>query len=723
MKLEFSRHRLLAALLLLSVLLLPGASGAAAEPPHQHDFFEQEIRPVLVRHCYACHSAEAAAAGKLKGGLRLDSREAARTGGDSGPAVVPGDPDASLLVEALRYETFQMPPDGQLATDVIRNFERWVKSGADDPRDEGTPPSHAALQQPSPADHWAFSPPTRHGLPRVSHPAWLQQPIDAFIAARLDAEGLSPNPPAARRTLVRRLYFDLLGLPPAPADVDAFVADETPGAFERLVDRLLASPHYGERWGRLWLDVARYAEDQAHIVGNNRELCYPNAFLYRDWVIKALNGDLRYDEFVRLQLAADLLSPSDPHNLVALGFIGLGPKYYRRNALEVMADEWEDRVDVVGRGLLGLTVACARCHDHKYDPIPTEDYYALAGVFASTEMFNRPRDESAETGKNGQAKEPESALHIIRDAQPHDLHVHIRGDVQNQGEVVPRGFVQVLSGAADGRQFREGSGRQDLAAAITDRNNPLTARVIVNRIWALHFGRPIVGSQSNFGRLGEAPTHPDLLDDLAVRFMEHGWSLKWLHREILLSSAWQQSSLVDAHSQRIDPANRLLWRMPRRRLNVEGWRDTLLAVCGQLDSQIGGPSIDPQDPTQRRRTVYSQVSRLDLNPLLAMFDFPDPNVHAASRVETTTALQKLFVLNSPFMVEHAAALAERSAAGRSEIDDRIDWLYATLFSRTATSDERQLAIAFLGPDDTGRPVRWQQYCQILLASNELLVMD
>jgi len=568
----------------------------------------------------------------------------------------------------------------------------------------------------------------------VTDTAWPQRPHDAFVLSQLEAAGLSPNEQADRRSLIRRLFLVTLGLPPPVDDIEAFLSDESPDAWKTLVDRVLASPHYGERVGRLWLDVMRYAEDQAHIVGNNQSLTYPNAYLYRDWVIEALNADMPYDEFVTRQLAGDTLEPDNPDAHIALGFLGLGPKYYRRNAPEVMAEEWENHVDTVSRGLLGLTVACARCHDHKYDPIPTSDYYALAGVFASTELYNRPipelvtADDSNGDAKGDQKKKkdpnkaPSDSVHLVRDKKPRDIHVQIRGDFKNKGPLVERAFLTVLSPTTPPR-FNEGSGRLQLAEAIVDRNNPLAARVIVNRIWGLLMGRPLVGTASNFGTLGERPSHPELLDDLSVRFMEAGWSLKWLCREILTSATWQQSSSIDSSKAAIDPSNRLLWRMDRRRLDVEAWRDSILAVSGRLDRTVGGPSHDPQDPASTRRTVYAAVSRLELNKMLALFDFPDPNVHAASRSTTTTPLQKMFVLNSPFMVAQADALATRCLQHASEEAERIAWVYPLLYGRPVTDAEQRAGLDFLGEPDAMHAARWEHYAQVLLASNEMLVVD
>jgi hypothetical protein len=711
----------------VAVLLATAArvrAEGAQQPAEQVEFFEKKIRPVLIEHCYKCHAASAK---KVRGGLLLDSRDGLRKGGDSGPVVVPGNPAASRLLKALRYDELQMPPAGKLPDQVIADFEAWIKHGAIDPRATAAPASQARkIDFEAAKQFWAFRSPRRHQPPSVHQHEWAKRTIDQFILAGLEQAGLAPSPRADRRTWLRRVSFDLIGVPPTPEEVDAFVADRSPDAVEKVVERLLASPHYGERWARVWLDVARYAEDQAHIVGNDQSLTYPNAYLYRDWVIRALNADMPYDRFVTLQLAADLAEPNDPTNHVALGFLGLGPKYYDRRSLAVMADEWEDRVDVVGRGLLGVTLACARCHDHKYDPIPTEDYYALAGVFASTRMSNQPLDAKCEKKPDGDAKQPKDALHVVHEGPPTDLNVFVRGDVNAKGPVVHRHFLHVLS-AGEPTPFKQGSGRLELAEAIVSQDNPLTARVIVNRVWAQLFGRPLVGTPSNFGALGERPTHPELLDDLAVRFMDAGWSLKWLQREIVLSAAYGQSSRADARRSGTDPENRLLGRMNRRRLSVEAWRDSVLSATGRLDSAIGGKSMDPADPKERRRTIYSRVSRLSLNPLLALFDFPDPNIHADHRVETTTPLQKLFVMNDPFMVRQSEALAERLSAetagdSRSSDEGFVRRAYLLLYHRPVAEAELQLGLDFLQSGGDPR-VRRGQYAQVLLASNEMLFID
>jgi len=691
-------------------------------------FFETAIRPVLVNACADCHGVDLDAP---KAGLRIAPPGELIVGGDSGPAVVPGDPDSSPLIQALRYDgPIQMPPSGKLPEETIAAFERWVAQGAPLPETAEDAAARADADGPNvadPSEHWAFQPPKRHQSLDGARDPWVRQPIDGFILERLRESGLEPNPEADRRVLIRRLSFDLIGLPPTPAEVERFVDDRRPGAFDRLVDRLLASPRFGERWARRWLDLARYAEDQAHIVGNNKSLFYPNAYKYRDWVIEAFNRDLPYDAFIRRQLAADLLGFEENDELAALGFVGLGPKYYRRGALEVKAEEWEDRVDLVSRGLLGMTVACARCHDHKYDPIPTEDYYGLAGIFASTQMYNRPLHDEVETDDAGQAKDPEESLHIIRDGEPEDLPVFIRGDVKRKGEIVPRCFLSALGPAgSEPRRLggAETSGRLELAEAIVADGNPLSSRVFVNRVWGWVFGQPLVGTPSNFGALGETPSHPRLLDDLAVRFeTEGGRSLKWLVRELVSSSTYRQASIIRDKHIKSDPSNELLGRMNRRRLEVEGFRDAALAVSGALEERLGGPSIDPLDEAEGSRTVYSRISRLELNPLLARFDFPDPNAHSAWRSETTTPLQKLFVLNSPFMMRRAEELADRLSAEAVSSDPsaRVEAAYRRLFARPPTAEERRLAFEFLGPE--ADRTRWTTYAQALLLSNEFFILD
>jgi mono/diheme cytochrome c family protein/cytochrome c553 len=760
------------------------------------EFFEVKVRPVLAAHCQECHGAE-----KHKGGLRLDGRGAMLKGGETGAVVVPGKPNDSPLIEAIRYEgEVQMPPKGKLKDEEIAALTDWVKRGA--PWPEARPglgtrtvskpaatksisseAAHSVVLSAKDRAFWSFQPVRDPLPPSVKNQAWPTSSIDRFILAKLEANGLSPSPRADKPALIRRASFDLVGLPPTPEEVDAFLADDTPGAFARVIDRLLASPHYGERWGRFWLDVARYGEDQAH---SFQPRLYPNGYRYRDWLVRALNRDMSYDQFIIEQIAGDLLEgPERLDRLAALGFFACGPVYYGDSQ---KYDQYADRIDTLTRGFLGLTVACARCHDHKYDPIPTTDYYALAGVFSSTEYVEAPaapkeqveaydkaqaaiqakdkeiaaflkaeadrlkqkvakselkqfermltgeskakltamRAELDRLKKNAPPKYP--VIHTLGDSpRPADVPVLIRGNLETRGAKVPRRFLTILGG--DQSPFQQGSGRLELARAIASPDNPLTARVMVNRIWQHHFGRGLVASSSNFGALGEPPSHPELLDWLAHRFVASGWSLKALHREILLSSVYQQSSRPSAEGIKKDPGNVLLWRMNGRRLDVEAWRDAMLAVAGRLDATVGGPSVSLEAADNRRRTVYAAISRHDLAWMLRLFDFPDPNITSGGRVETTVPLQELFVLNSEFMATSARDVAARlmvdSRTGRDD-DARIRQAYRLLYGRDPTDRERKLGLQYLktpGPADTTRTSRWEKYTHALLATNEFMFVD
>lgn len=697
----------------------PVAGNSAELSAAGNDFFEKKVRPILVEHCYECHSQSSK---PIQGKLLLDSKTGWQRGGESGVTIVPGESNGGTFVAAINYETFEMPPTGKLSETQIETLTQWVTMGAPDPRtaDATETATKEEIDWSAVTDHWAFRPPHYSEVPSQGQSRRANGVIDAYIQSSAAKRSLAANPQASREVLMRRLSYDLLGLPPSTEDVQRFVDDEHPLAYQRLVDRLLADPAYGERWARPWLDIVRYAEDQAHIVGNNKALFYPNAFRYRDWLIGALNKDLSLDNFIRFQLAADQVEDGEA-DLEALGFMGLGPKYYRRNDVEVMADEWEDRVDVVSRGFLGLTVACARCHDHKYDPIETEDYYSLAGVFASTEMFNRPFDDSIEKNKDGHAKDPSNSLHVVRDASNvRDLQVMIRGDVKNLGEEVPRGFLRLVS--PDGRRrFEQGSGRRELAENIASIDNPLTSRVWVNRTWREFFGEGIVRTTSNFGVLGERPTHPELLDFLALELQRHDWSPKRLHRMLVVSATYQQSSELGPTSTD-DPENRWLSRMPRRRLTVESWRDSVLNSVGMLNREIGGPSIKASDPQASRRTVYSEISRFELDRLLALFDFPDPNNHSSGRVETTTPLQKLFLLNSEFMVRCSDQLAVRVINHSADDQQCIRFAFSQCFSRQPTIDESAHLLEFIASVGD-RKAAWQQISHALLASNESMYLD
>ncbi len=692
--------------------------------------FEKEVRPLFEENCFKCHGPE-----KQKGGLRLDRKADLLSGGDSGePAIAPGKSAESQLIARIKSSNPDdlMPPKGdRLKPEQIATIQRWIDDGAHWPAAETAKPESASKSGAAPSgmvitdtdrSFWSFQVPKRSQPVVAERKDWPCQPLDFFIASQLAQNGIAPAPEASRPVLIRRLTYDLTGLPPTPEELEDFASDNETGAIERIVDRLLASPRFGERMASVWLPLARYAEDQAHQVGKDTKFFYPNAYRYRAWVIDAFNRGLPYDRFVKLQLAADRLPGTEPGDLAALGFLGLGPKYYNRNRLDVMADEWEDRVDTVCRTMLGLTVACARCHDHKFDPISMRDYYALAGVFASTSMVNKTAD--GRPAKDGKTADVDPAmLHLVEEAKPQDLNVFLRGNVENKGPMVERRFLEVLS-TKDASVFSDGSGRRELAERIASRDNPLTARVFVNRVWALLFGQPLVSTPSNFGHSGAMPTHPELLDDLASRFMDEGWLVKNLVREIVLSATYGQSSTCDAAKLSRDPGNRFFSHVNRRRLAFEQWRDSVLAHSGALIESVGAKSANIDDPANSCRTVYAYVSRLKLADQLMRFDYPDANVHSEQRSITTTPMQKLFMLNSPFMLRNAAALAARLQAGAEDDATRIANAYQLLFAREPDDSERSLAANFLlRSSSSPGTTRWEQYAQILLISNEMLYVD
>ncbi|MFN0199303.1 MAG: PSD1 and planctomycete cytochrome C domain-containing protein [Planctomycetaceae bacterium] len=748
------------------------ATGAENDQPRDEragiEYFELHIRPLLVERCYECHSSES---DPIEGGLRLDSRSGWQAGGDSGPAVVPGKPNESRLLKAVLYQdpTLAMPPDNALSKREIELLHKWIEIGAPDPRSEANQPETSAPDFEIARQFWSFRAVVEPVPPTVMNEDWVQSPIDRFVLSRLEENHLTPVQQASKNVLIRRAYLDLLGLPPTPDEVTEFLDDESIDAWPRLVDRLLASPHYGERWGRHWLDVARYADDQLRTEYYYRDL--PHAWRYRDWVVQALNDDLPYDRFVLQQLAGDLLVEEfGLESTAATGFIALGMIYQSDgNTPEGLAvaesETLDDRVNTVTQGLLGLTVSCARCHDHKFDPVPTEDYYSLAGIFRNAkyaedaplasqdvvEQYCRAQQEisqvkeqfaEAEKAKDGDmlavlqaelARQEQAAppifpqAHALLESGNVDMRVALRGNLLKPGPIAPRRFLRVLAG--DERpQFAQGSGRLQLARAIASPQNPLTARVIVNRIWQHHFGNGIVTSASNFGVLGEPPTHPELLDWLAARFLATGWSIKGLHREILLSSTYQLSSQYDEHNDRIDGGNRWLWRMNRRRLDVESIRDSLLAVSGELDRRIGGPpEIDLL--ASRRRTIYGAVRRdtkSDADELLRTFDFPNPRISSSGRSSTTIPQQQLFFLNSTFMIERAHALALRVTDLPENTSDaaRIRHVFLLVFGREASREELDLADSFFAADaaegSTESQTRLEQFCQVLMSSNDFL---
>ena len=808
---------------LLTALICGAGAIARAESPEPEfsaaeiEHFERHVRPLLHKHCYECHSGEAKT---LHGSLRVDGRQHLLRGGDTGPAVIAGKPAASLLISAIQYDgDIQMPPEGKLSEQQIAVLVEWVSRGAPFPGGEAQQDGPRKVDIAEGRKFWSFQPlhpspqPPNSPHPNPPSPAnpkertWARNRIDGFVQARLREHGLKPSPMADRATLARRLTFDLTGLPPTPEAIQQFAADESPRAIERFVEQLLANPAYGERWGRHWLDLARYTDVTATWLNKTGQ-----AHLYRDWVVQALNDDVPYDDFVRRQLATDYLEHTGPEDLPALGLLGLSPTYWKELKLPaeiikvIVADEWEERVDVVSRTFLGLTVACARCHDHKFDPITTRDYYALAGVFASCRITEKPlideklyapakaaretweqrkkdlaalQKKKPQPPKKAGEKEPSEAeqakyeeaigkhkeqvatitkqlqelrktphfdaplahvvadesLYVVRagktmdsgaklDYRPEsrDLPVFIRGNPNRHGEIVPRRYLEVLSGDSP-LELRTGSGRLDLANAITQQSAPLAARVIVNRIWLEHFGRGIVETPSNFGQLGARPSHPGLLDDLAARFIQNGWSLKWLHREIVTSATYLQSSVSREAELENDPDNRWLWRMNRRRLMFEPWRDAMLSATGELDRSLGGPAQKVDDPSNVRRTLYASIHRRDMPQMLQIHDFPAPIAHSPRRVSTITPLQGLYVLNSDFIQLRAEKLSLQFEK-LPTLAARVDAMHWRLLGRSATQQEQELAKEFLGEQaaDLGSEA-WRQYSQAMLGCNEFLFID
>jgi hypothetical protein len=737
-----------------SVALLSIAARAAEPTKAQLDFFESKIRPVLANNCYKCHSTKAE---KVKGGLLLDSREALAKGGDSGVAVIPGDPDKSLLIKAVRYADpdLQMPPKGDRLTEQqVNDLIAWVKMGAPDPRTQTA--AQREWKDPN-TKHWAWQPVKRPAVPGVSDLSWCKSPVDNFVVAKLNEKGLKPNALADKRTLIRRASFDLIGLPPTPDEVEAFVNDSSANAFEKVIDQLLTSPQYGERWGRHWLDTARYADTKGEIRQQREDRNYPFAWTYRDYVIRSFNEDKPYNIFVAEQIAADKLSTSSLNrsNLAALGFLTVGERFQG-----MQNDIFNDRIDVVTKGFLGLTVTCARCHDHKFDPIPTKDYYSLHGIFASsrepeiepvistidsTSEYRDYYDKRMELQKREQELEakfqelrdnarklrrrpdpmairelqreikqnvtktarlemehsaaPARAMVLQDIPRPKDSPVFIRGEAENKGEIVPRRFLEALSGPTR-PEFRNGSGRLELAAAITSKNNPLTARVMINRIWLHHFGEGFVTTPDDFGTMAEPPSHPELLDYLASRFMDQGWSIKKMHKLIMMSAVYQQRSANNPRYAQIDPYNRLLWRANIRRLEFEPLRDSLLAIGGTLDKTMYGRPVDlNKEPYSTRRSIYGFIDRQNPADVLVNFDFANPDMTNGKRHQTTVPQQALFFMNSPLVVESAKNLVGRKDfSALSTDEERVSYLYAAIYQRKPSVEEVQVGLEFVSQE-------------------------
>jgi hypothetical protein len=803
----------------------PDAAGERGKPPtaerltsEQLAFFEKNIRPVLVKECYSCHAATAK---EIKGGLTLDTREGLHSGGDTGPAVIPGDPKRSLLIKALRQvDEPKMPPSKKLPEDVISNFEKWIAMGAPDPRD--VPAIQGALKAlaktaKSEIDiekgrkFWSFQPPKKTAPPSLKnaakYPAWPKSDIDRFVLAAMETKGLSPVADASAHTLVRRLYFDLTGLPPTPEDVEAFAKDyaaDPQAAVKATADKLLASPQFGERWARHWLDVARYAESSGRTVN----FAYPHAWRYRDYVIAAFNVDKPYDQFIREQLAGDLLLEKAKDDrekaelAVATGFLAIGPKTHdERNRQQFAMDLADEQIDVTFQAFQGLTVACARCHDHKFDPIPQKDYYALAGIFRSTEtcygtirvflnvhpspILDLPKDGgvtmplepltsdrratiekqikdqreqmSKVTGQNAflqrifmQSRvatlqsqlaqyEPDGtpkplAMGVREGRRPSDSRVYVRGELDQPGESVARGFPQVLSTKQP--SIRYGSGRRELADWIASKDNPLTARVMANRVWLHLIGRGIVPTPDNFGASGLPPSHPELLDYLATSFAQNGWSVKDLIRMIVLSRTYQLSSQFDTTNFEADPDNVLVWRMPKRRLEAEALRDSMLAVSGRLDlTPPKGSSVarngegnvgfrfrggGDSAAGDTHRTVYEPIIR-DLVPeVLTVFDFPDPSLIIGERATTTIPAQSLYLMNNTFVIRQAESMADDLLVRKEDEAGKIRRAFLLCYSRGPSPQELKDSQKFLQEYGRKQPRRatWTALCQALLASAE-----
>lgn len=912
--------------LAICLVAVPAVPVMAAEPSAEAiEHFEKKVRPLLAEHCYSCHGEK-----KQMASLRLDTAEGLKEGADSGPVVVPGQPDKSSLILAVkRVGDYPMPPNTPLNKEQVAELETWVRLGAPFPANRDAEAATGSAK-----DHWAFQPMREPPLPKVSNSS-SNNPIDLFVGQKLEEAKLPKAPLADKRTLIRRVYFDLIGLPPTYEEVEQFVADESADAYPKLIDKLLASPHYGERWGRHWLDVARYSDSKGYVFTEERT--YPYAYTYRDYVIRSFNEDKPYDRFIIEQIAADLLPEQETNeHYAALGYLTLGRRFMNRRP-----DIIDDRIDVVSRGLMGLTVSCARCHDHKYDPIPIQDYYSLYGVFDSSnepkdapllkpndqspervafdkelqekqtaaeeyqakmyrdhlakfrtaeavaayiqagwkarslngmqleklatetklepvvitswkDYLNRPQaerdpvvglwialaklpeaefegkaqsildDNPARRGRprwnpvlftklketkpkdleeasrafgdlvakafsesaEGQPREmsqlaqiltpggqgptdlpvnladkfvpikvkqefrrlrnaadqfkanspnaPARAMALFDNDRPAEPVVFLRGNPNNRGPKVPRRFLELIEGEQR-KPFEKGSGRLELAERIASPDNPMTARVMANRVWMHHFGQGLVRTPSDFGLRSDPPTHPELLDWLALRFIEDGWSIKKLHKRILLSETYRRSSVADQALSQADPENRLLGRQNRQRLELEPLRDSLLYVSGQLNNTLYGRSEQLfQGQGSKRRTVYGFVDRQNLPGPFRIFDFASPEQHTPQRFLTTVPQQALYLMNSEFVAQQAKALIERDEFIKVRGDeDRIRELYRLSLGRDPDAEEQSLALEFVRSHGSYRswfPGRrsnqpWEQFAQILLMSNEFAFAD
>ena len=853
--------RAFAILLAISSVSLFALSTQAEElDPQEVEFFEKKIRPVLVQQCYKCHSQSST---EVKGELLLDTREGIRRGGESGHAVVPGDIDASALIDAIRYESVEMPPNGKLPDNVIADFVRWVEMGAPDPRDGKSGLIKREINFEEGRKFWAFQQPKKTESPAVTNSSWPQNEIDLFILARLESNELKPVETADPLVLVRRIYFDLIGLPPSPEEVEQFQQSairDLQSAIKTLVDRLMDSPQFGERWGRHWLDVARYAESN----GRERNYLYPNAWRYRDYVIASFNKDKPFDQFVREQIAGDLL-PADndevrDEQIIASGFLAIGPKSLNeRNREKFLMDVVDEQIDVSTRSVMALTVSCARCHDHKFDPIPTEEYYSVAGIFRSTdtlfgaggkgsrqatklwpigkeapdvaEQRKQHEEQVAEMAKllkvaQGQAKKiqaeqrkkkakkakdekiaRESAVDSeetkateepvddaksrmarikqmnpaelrreiklisndlkklrqsapaardvamgLADGKAVDCRVLVRGEVDNPGKSVSRGYLTILSPENPPEVAnRESSGRLELAEWLSSSENPLTARVAVNRIWHHLFGHGLVRTVDNFGATGERPTHPELLDWLAVEFMQEGWSFKRMIKTVMLSRTYQLSSQFDEQNFEADPDNLYLWRMNSRRIDAESLRDAMLSASGQIDltpvessvvakykSGVGiGRGVDASafNVNNQRRSVYLPIVRNAVPDSLKVFDFAEPSIIVGRRSVTTVPAQALYLLNNSIVIKQSDETARRLLT-KDDLNNlgRVEFAYELILCRKPTEIEQDRAVNYINKtlqklqqkkDDEAKrqEVAWSGLCQALFATAEFRYLD
>lgn len=788
---------------LMGALVTP-CLAATAPTAGQLDFFEKKVRPILVERCYECHSAES---GKIKGGLALDARDSILTGGDNGPALVSGNPDKSLIIEAVRYQNrdMQMPPKNALPAAEQKILEEWVKMGAPDPREVVAGKSHAphVIDLEAGRKHWAFRP-----ISPVEKPASnAANPIDSFITAKLNEKGLKPAAPADPVTFIRRATFDLTGLPPTPAEVTAFLADaqkDRQAAIRTLIDRLLASPHYGEKWGRHWLDVARYADSN----GLDENIALGTAWQYRDYVVRAFNTDKPFDRFLTEQIAGDLLPAQNlearREHATATAFLNLGAKVLAEPDKEkLVMDTVDEQIETLGRAFLGMTLGCVRCHDHKFDPIRQDDYYALAAIFKSTRSYSGDNIgalstafetplagfeefaavKSAERALEQKKKEVSAAQAALKkkktpetmamfDRLMHEqesieknlpdlptvigvsdgekvlpeLPIHIRGSHLTLGKPISRGFPAVMQASKSEKVTfpKDKSGRLELARWLASPEHPLTSRVIVNRVWTWHFGQGIVTTPDNFGILGQAPTNPELLDWLARWFTKEGWSIKDLHRLIMTSAAYQQSS--QAATSNIDPENRLLYHFPVRRMQAEEVRDALLSVAGQIDLGMGGKTVplrnrqfvfnhtskDATTYDSVRRALYLPIIRNNLYDLFQQFDYPDPTVSTGLRNATIVSPQALLLMNNDLVMQAADALATKLVK-LPDVDQRLQTAYQLAYGRTVKPQEIQRARDFLTATDAAlasdisdaavRESRaWSLYCQTLFMANEFIYL-